>query len=143
MAPGGYPVRVEPMRLRLSVHAAARYRERIRPTLETPQVIAELERLLPAAEFGVERPAWASLREEDCGWVLLTPEIAFPVVQDTLVTCVERGGVGASVRILTKKSRDGRRDNAPARGRRKKHGKVARAERRRRDREREEASDGT
>lgn len=127
-------------RLHLCRHAVERYQERVRPALGLAQVLSELDRVLRHATVTRERPEWATGSNAATEWVVLTDSICFPVVGADLVTCLTRGEFGSKVRVVRQEDR---REFAARKGRpgyRKKHGKVARQERRRAQDERDAAA---
>lgn len=118
--------------LRLTEHAVERYAERVRPSLERPQVEAELRRVLPHASWG-ERPDWhydgGGLGAIADRWLLLGDGIAFAVQGRIAVTCITRSVRSEKARARSNAfKQQRRRSRAHAR-----RGLGARPERGRRD----------
>lgn len=112
---GGWRVRVSP-------HAAIRWRERARPSLSVEQAARELRQIAQVcASQSVERPEWIQAGPEEVEesrrpvefWIVLGDSYAMPVVDFGAVlvatTCIARGEIPASVRNAR---RAGRRKSA-------------------------------
>lgn len=71
-------------------HAVIRFRERVRPTLGFDECRDELARLLAASPLVAEPPSWASNAAAGKAdrWVVLTEDIACPVLSDGTVPTV-------------------------------------------------------
>jgi hypothetical protein len=118
-------------------HAIERYQERVKPTLTVAEAELDLRRVLRYAEITAQMPEWLSpgdARE----WVMLGDAIAFPMLDGRVLTCVTRLTAGDERREATGRARRARAARRAQPGVRKKHGPVARDERRR-ARERREA----
>lgn len=101
----------------LSAHAIERYCERVKPALEVPQVIAELERLFAATEATSVCPGWAPAdgRHTD-EWIVIADAIVFPVIGPLIVTCLTRGASGERVRAARARARQDRSEDRGPRG---------------------------
>lgn len=130
------------MSVSLSEHAVERYQERVKPALSREQAMADVVRVLALADRRGAAPAWVTSERDAHEWRVLADDIAFPVRDGVVVTCLTRSQPGDVLR--EERSEGGprhrrRRKNAP--GYRTEHGKVAREARRRR-RELQERVDG-
>jgi hypothetical protein len=102
-------------------HAVARYHERVRPSLFNYKRAARELRLLLEQQGRVvtdeARPEWLNDDDERSGivarateWVMLGDDIAFPLMEGYLVTCLARGHVSDKALMV-------RREKRAARGR--------------------------
>lgn len=113
-------------------HALERYGERVMPALDGPPLFEQLRRVMLLAEWTTVQPDWLVNPEPTDGWLVLDGSIVFPVRGGWLMTCLTRHAPSDAGRERRREYRADTWDRAPAPGRRKKHGKVARDERRRR-----------
>lgn len=127
-------------RLHLCRHAAERYQERVRPALGFAQVLAELDAVLRQSTITGERPEWAVGSMGAREWVVVNESICFPILNRKMVTCLTRNEFGGRARIVRAELRQDIAAGRSARGARKKHGKVARAERKRAQERRDAAA---
>jgi hypothetical protein len=134
-------VRIGARRLKVGAHALERYQERVKPTLDGDPLLADLSRVLLHAELMPVAPAWIWGEERAEEWVVLGDAIAFPVLGGVLATCLTRSHPGEENREKMNRGRQERARRRAQPGVRKKHGPVARDERRR-VRARKEARDG-
>jgi hypothetical protein len=113
-------------------HVVERYHERVRPTLDGELLERDLRRMLAGAEIMQVAPLWVTATANAVEWIMLGDSIAFPVGDDNrVITCLTVAEPGDENRErMRERGRDRRARNAQP-GKRKKHGVVARSERRR------------
>lgn len=97
-------------RVCLSRHCVERYLERVKPALSFGQAVEDLQGLLSRCASLAERPGWIRPEQDEarqgeiCRWLLLSDDIALPVVRssngrmDVIVTCLARGHIGEAAR---------------------------------------------
>lgn len=127
-------------RLHLCRHAAERYQERVRPALGFAQVLVELDTVLRHSTITSDRPEWATGSTGAREWVVVNESICFPILHGKMVTCLTRNEFGGKVRVVRAASRQDYAARMGRPGQRKKHGKVARAERKRAQDQRDAAA---
>lgn len=77
--------------LRISRHAAQRYRERIRP-VSLREATREIKRLVEVAEWSDRLPNWAKVAQQNDG-CLVIGDLALVVQNGVIVTCLSKGWV--------------------------------------------------
>jgi hypothetical protein len=114
-------------------HVVERYQERVKPMLDGDALERDLQRVLASHATVTDRaPAWASGEDRVVEWIMLGDSIAFPVGTDNrVITCVTRSQPGDDNRERMRETARQRRERNARPGTRKKHGVVARSERRR------------
>jgi hypothetical protein len=92
-------------------HALMRFRERVRPALSLGRANRELEALLAVGKVG-RKPEWTGLTRPDGDYVLVGEDVAFPIADGHLTTCLTRVGMS---KPRPKPERRVRRVHAPKR----------------------------
>jgi hypothetical protein len=125
-------VRVGERYLWLRPHAVEQYRDRVKPAMELVDALADLIRLLTFAEW-VDRPAWVETQAEVEGdeWLAIGDGIVFPVSDDRIVTCMDRGGLGDGAQRVRSENRRDKTANRRRPGKQQHFGKVQKDARRR------------
>lgn len=97
----------------VTTHAAIRYRDRVRPALSVDAARKELRHLIQLGTVG-PRPSWPC-GEERFGqrYLLIGDDVAFPIEDGYLVTCVVRGAISPTAR---QRRRDARKRGQRKRG---------------------------
>lgn len=106
-------------------HAIKRYGERVRPALGTSELEREVLRVVHDVGVVVwHRPSWAGADRNIVGWVVVGPDIAFPLQFHrskkgvlVAVTCLSRGSYGDTMREERNKRARIRRQRRAARRR--------------------------
>ena len=79
----------------VSSHAAARYRDRVRPALDLDAAQAELERLRATSEISTVTPTWVHAAKHAPYYMLLGEGVVLPVLRQgagwIATTCLSQG----------------------------------------------------
>jgi hypothetical protein len=82
---------MEAVALELSDHAVERWHERVRPGLSPEAAEDDLVATLETHGHFAERPDWVAGREyPNTRWLMLGDDIAFPVQNEIVISCLTR-----------------------------------------------------
>lgn len=106
-------------------HAIKRYGERVRPALGTSELEKEVLRVVhDVGQVSWQEPRWAHFDQKIVGWIVVGPDIAFPLQFHrsrrgvlVAVTCLTRGSFGEAMREARNRTARIRRQRRAARRR--------------------------
>jgi hypothetical protein len=105
-------IRIDGREMWVGPHAASRYRDRVCPWLTYAEAHAQLAtQLRSVGTWQGERPTFLRERPDGTipahttGFVMLGPGIVFPVIRQTLTTCLTQGGLSEAARDRRKGKR--------------------------------------